>query len=277
MAKVELLPLPDTIKFAYPQKTKPISVTGTDCELNCAHCGGHFLQHMQPLADITGTGADASASWLVSGGCQADGAVPVAQHLHRLRELKDHKRFNMHVGLVSDAVIEELASVADCVSFDFVVDNATIGEVFGTGRTADDYVACYQALQRKVKVMPHVCIGIKGGEISGEYRALQLLRELGAETVTFIIFMPTRGTRYADRQPPDLAATARLLSYARLTFPDIPLHLGCMRPGGRYREEIDKWAVRVGFDVIVNPAPAAVKLAEKMGLVLTRGEECCVL
>ncbi len=277
MAKVERLPLPDTIRFAYPEYTKPVSVTGTTCELNCAHCGGHYLKHMKPLDTIANAGADTSASWLVSGGCQADGAVPVEKHIARLAELKQNRRFNMHVGLVSHAAIEQLATVADCVSFDFVADNATIREVFGNSRTTEDYVACYQALRRKVKVMPHICIGLKGGEISGEYHALELLQELGAEALTFIVFIPTRGTRFADRQPPNLVETARLLSHARLTFPDIPLHLGCMRPSGRYREELDKWAVRIGFDTIVNPVPAAVTLAERLGLTLTRGEECCVL
>lgn len=277
MAKVGRLPLPAMVKFVYPQQTRPVSVTGTKCELNCAHCGGHYLHHMKPLAEIASAGADNSASWLVSGGCGADGAVPVAEHIARLAELKQHRRFNMHVGLVNAAVIEQLATVADCVSFDFVADNTTIQEVFGNGRTVDDYVACYQALKQKVKVMPHICIGLQGGEINGEYRALELLQALGVEALTFIVFMPTRGTRFANRQPPDLLETARLLSYARLMFPNISLHLGCMRPGGRYREELDTWAVRIGFDVIVNPAPAAVRLAERMGLTLTQGEECCVL
>lgn len=276
MAKVDRLPLPDTIRFSYPGKTRPVSVTGTKCELNCAHCGGYYLKYMKPFADIAGTGADNYPSWLVSGGCQADGAVPLAEHIDRLAECKHGKRFNMHVGLVSADVIERLATVADCVSFDFVADNTTIQEVFGNHRTVADYVACYQALRQKVKVIPHICIGLKGGEINGEYQALKLLHELGAETLTFIVFMPTRGTRFADRQPPNILETARLLSHARLTFPHIPLHLGCMRPGGRYREELDIWAVRIGFDVIVNPAPVAVRLAEKLGLTLLRGEECCV-
>lgn len=277
MARVERLPLPDTICFAYPSNTKPVSVTGAECELNCAHCGGHYLRHMQPLNDIASASADNSASWLVSGGCQANGAVPVGDHLDKLAELKQTRRFNMHVGLVSESVIEQLAPLADCVSFDFVADDATIQEVFGNQRTSEDYVACYQALKKSVRVLPHICIGLKGGEISGEYRALELLRELGAEALTFIVFMPTRGTRYADRQPPALKETARLLSHARLLFADIPLSLGCMRPGGRYREELDKWAVRTGFDSLVNPAPAAVRLAEALGLTVIRKEECCAL
>ncbi|QDR82585.1 radical SAM protein [Sporomusa termitida] len=269
--------LPDrsSICFAYPHKTRPVSVTGPSCELNCAHCGGHYLQHMQPLA--AAVAADDSPSWLVSGGCRADGSVPVGEHLAQLAAVKSGRRYNMHVGLVGEAEIEQLAAVADCVSFDFVSDDPTIREVFGNGRQAADYIACYQSLRRRVRVMPHICAGLKGGQISGEYRALEILQALGAEALTFIIFMPTRGTRFGDRKPPDITEVARLLTHARLNFPAIPLHLGCMRPGGRYREEIDKWAVRIGFDTVVNPAPAAVALANKLGLTISRGEECCVL
>lgn len=230
---------------------------------------------MQPLAQAAVS--DFSPSWLVSGSCLPDGSVPVAEYLDELAAVKRGRRYNLHVGLVDEAEIDKLALIADCVSFDFVSDDATIRQVYGHGRTVEDYVRCYQALQRKVRVVPHICIGLKGGEISGEYQALELLQQLGAQAVTFIVFMPTRGTRFADRKPPGILAVAQLLTYARLNFPNIPLHLGCMRPGGRYREEIDKWAVRIGFNSIVNPAPAAVALAEKLGSTITRGEECCVL
>lgn len=275
MESLNRLPLPDAIRFAYPLKTKPVSVTGTKCELNCAHCGGHYLKHMTPLAEVTG--ADDSASWLVSGGCRLDGGVPLKGSINRLAELKQKRRFNMHVGLVTEEEINDLAMIADCVSFDFVGDDKTIKEVLGNGRTVEDYVECYKALARKVRVMPHICIGLAGGELRGEYKAMELLRELGVESLTFIIFMPTRGTRFADRKPPRIEESAQLLSDARLKFPNIHLHLGCMRPGGRYREEIDKWSVRIGINTVVNPAPAAVRLAERLGLTITRGEECCVL
>ncbi|QJW48690.1 radical SAM protein [bacterium BFN5] len=275
MESLERLPAYETIRFAYPKKTKPVTVTGAHCELNCAHCGGHYLKHMQPIDEMTA--ADSSPSWLVSGGCKADGAVPIGEHIARLAELKQGRRYNMHVGLVSDAEIDMLAGVADCVSFDFVVDHATIQNVFGSGRTVEDYIQCYQAMRHKVRVMPHICIGLNGGKIAGEYQALELLHELGVEALTFIIFMPTRGTRFAECKPPSLVEVAGLLASARMMFSDIPIHLGCMRPGGRYREDIDKWAVRIGLDSIVNPAPAAVAMAERLGLKITRGEECCVL
>ncbi len=60
-------------------------------------------------------------------------------------------------------------------------------------------------------------------------------------------------------------------------FRDKPLAMGCMRPGGLYRVELDCLAVRAGLNGIVNPAPAAVRLARQFGLEVLRGEECCVL
>jgi len=267
---------PPLICFAYPVKTKAISVTGTRCELNCAHCGGHYLKTMTPLTAVNDA-AQLGASCLISGGCTTAGRVPVSEHLTALSALKEGRRFNLHVGLVADEEIAGLAAVADQISFDFVGDDATIREVFGLDRTVEDYVRCYSALKARCRVMPHVCIGLHGGEIRGEYRALELLERLGCDGLTFIIFTPTRGTRFAGCLPPAPAEVVRLLVEARRRFPAVPLHLGCMRPGGRYRSEIDQWAVRAGVNTIVNPVPAAVRLAEELGLTIIRGEECCAL
>jgi uncharacterized radical SAM superfamily protein len=89
--------------------------------------------------------------------------------------------------------------------------------------------------------------------------------------------MPTPGTHYADRQPPGVADVAAILAEARLRWPDKPLYLGCMRPKGRYRTALDPLAVRAGVNKIVNPARAAVHLAQSLGLSVVRGRECCAL
>lgn len=274
--EVRTVHFPPLICFAYPHKTKTISVTGAECQLNCAHCGGHYLKHMTPLAAVEAD-TELGSSCLVSGGCTAAGKVPVSQHLSALSAIKGERRFNLHVGLVADEEIAGLAKIADQISFDFVGDDDTIREVFGLNSKVEDYVRCYTKLKEVNRVMPHICIGLHGGEIRGEYRALELLQQLGVEGLTFIIFTPTRGTRFAQCQPPAIAEVVKLMAEARRHFPAVPIHLGCMRPGGRYRSEIDQWAVRAGVNTIVNPVPDAVRLAEKLGLTVVRGEECCAL
>ncbi|MCX7781694.1 MAG: radical SAM protein [Negativicutes bacterium] len=265
------------IEFIYPVKTQAISITGSECNLDCAHCGGNYLKHMKPLSVLTeGSGAGTN-SFLISGGCTVEGKVPVAGQFDTLRKFKQGRRYNLHVGLVDEAEIGMIAAIADKVSFDFVGDNDTISAVFGLNRTVENYAACYQKLRERCRVVPHICIGLFGGEIRGEYRAMEMLQQLGTDQLTFIIFTPTRGTRYADRQPPSLPLVAELLTEARRMFPLTPVNLGCMRPGGRYRSEIDQLAVRLGLNAIVNPAPVAVRLAEELGLTIRRREECCSL
>ncbi len=267
-----------SITFAYPVQTQAISVTGTDCNLNCAHCGGHYLKSMKPLADVKTERDIRGKSCLISGGCTADGKVPIIDHADKLAAVKNGRRLNFHVGLIDAVEIERIASIADAVSFDFIGDDTTIHEVLGLSKTVEDYVACYRQLRQHCRrVMPHICIGLHGGTIKGEYKAMELLKTEGADGLTFIIFTPTRGTRFFECKPPDLASVIEVLTYARQAFDRIPIHLGCMRPGGRYRNDIDTWAVRLGVNTIVNPTPDAVRLAQNLGLKILRTEECCVL
>lgn len=270
---------PPVIGFDYPQYTLPVSLTGTACALNCAHCGRHYLRHMLPIEAIGNAQSEFhnSPSLLISGGCDAQGRVPVTAHLEAIKSLRAGRRLLWHVGLIEEQDLAAIRPYVDAVSFDFVGDNETIRHVYGLARTVEDYVACYRRLRATVPVVPHITIGLHGGELRGERRALALLRDLGAIALVFLVFIPTPGTRLAGCQPPPVDQVAGLLAEARCLFPDIPLILGCMRPKGAYRAQLDPLAVHAGMNRIVNPAPAAVALAAALGLLASRGQECCVL
>lgn len=263
------------IYCAYPRKTRAVSVTGVECGLNCSHCGGHYLKGMMPLEAALTQNLDA-ASFLISGGCDRSGKVPVAQHIEEIRQLKQKKRLNLHVGLVAPEDIAAIQEVADKVSFDFIGDNETIEEVLGLQQTVEDYAACYRNLRKECSVIPHICIGLRGGQISGEYQAMRILKALGVEKLTFIVFTPTPGTRFAAKKPPDISEVLKVLVKAREEFPKAELSLGCMRPGGSYRAKLDPLAIRAGINSIVNPVPEAVRVAQQLGLSVVKREECCV-
>jgi uncharacterized radical SAM superfamily protein len=265
---------PDEITWSYPLDTAVLSLTGEQCALDCAHCGGHYLGGMKPIWEAE---PDGSTSCLISGGCDPTGRMPVTAHLERVRIWRPGRKMNWHVGFVSEAEMLTIAPLVDVVSFDFVGDDATIREVYGTPRTVTDYVETYRLLRRYARTLPHVTLGLRGGELGHELPALDLLQELGADGLVLLVFIPTPGTRYADRQPPDVADVADLLAEARLRFPAIPLYLGCMRPRGRYRDELDPLAVRAGLNVIVSPSLPAQRLATELGLTVHTLRECCVL
>ncbi|MGE5592338.1 MAG: radical SAM protein [Betaproteobacteria bacterium] len=268
----------DAIEWVNPVRTAVLSVTGTACALGCAHCGGHYLRHMLPIArwrDVTSD--EGVRSCLVSGGCDSRGRVPVAAHMDTLRELAARFRLNLHLGLADEADVARLAALRPVVSFDLVADDATVREVYGLDRPAADFVSTYSLLRRYVRVVPHICIGLRGGEPSGEIEALNVLARLGAEGIIFIVFVPTPGTRYASRKPPAPEEAAEVIARARLMFPKIPIYLGCMRPRGGYRDALDTLAVRAGVNRIVAPSPRAREEAESLGLSAKWREECCAL
>lgn len=270
---------PPSIYFAYPNNTTPITLTGKSCDLDCAHCGGHYLEHMVSMEDAEETlKKKGSHSCLISGGCDHKGTVPLSEQIDFLEKLKkDNYRLNSHIGLASQEEIEGISKHVDVVSFDFVSDEETIREVYNLPHTAEDYINCYKALKEKTTVFPHICIGLKGGEIKGEYKTLEILEELGADALVFIVFIPTKGTAYANRQAPDLEEVGKVLATARIKFPHIPIFLGCMRPKGSYRGQLDLLAVKCGVNKIVIPAPSAVNYVEQLGWEIIRGQECCAL
>lgn len=265
---------PPVIGFDYPLRTLVVSLTGTRCELDCAHCGGHYLESMVPVWSADPQGA---TSCLISGGCDGRGRVPVTEHLDVVTRMRPGRIMNWHVGLIGEAEAELIAPHVDVISFDFVGDDDTIREVYGLDVAVQDYIDAYELLRRHATIVPHITVGLKGGSIAGEYKALDILENLGLGAITFIVFIPTPGTRYEDREPPRLEEVVDLLVEARLRFPTIPIHLGCMRPHGEYRDQLDPLAVKAGVNVIVSPARTAVALAQEARLRVDRREECCAV
>ena len=222
---------PDTVEFVYPRLTLAVRTTGTDCPLQCAHCGGHYLKGMAPLQRALSRQKGRYKSFLLSGACDRRGRVPHRERWAEVAALAEMGELNIHCGLVTEKEAAALGQVAQTISFDFIADAATIKEVYGLRASPADYLRTYRLLRRHCRVVPHLCLGLAGGEIKGEYRALERLREEGAEAISFIVFRPTPGTALAHCSPPPLDAVARLLAMARVIFPRTPLYLGCLRPG----------------------------------------------
>ena len=264
---------PPEIAFVYPLDTALISLTGDQCALQCAHCGGHYLRHMQPVWEAR---VDGATSALISGGCDATGCVPVASYLERIRTIRPGRRLNWHVGLIDEPTMQQIAPYVDVISFDVVGDCETIRAVYGYDKGPADYAATYRTLRRYAHVVPHITIGLHGGQLGHERPAMDLLAENGLDTLVFIVFIPTPGTPYAGCPPPQTQEVALLLAEARQRFPSIPIHLGCMRPRTSYRALLDPLAVRAGVNVIVSPSREARSMATSLGLQAIETRECCV-
>ena len=261
--------------FTRPTHTIPISVTGATCALNCAHCGGVYLQHMR-TPDALETGG--AKSVLISGGCDSAGRVPVTEHLAAIQRLREAGlRLNWHVGFISEVEADAIKPLVDVISLDVVGAESTARRVYGIDHSLDDYMGTLDMLLSRCAVVPHVTLGLDAGEIVGEYAALEALAQRKIEKLVLIVLIPTRGTRFANVTPPSLEEIGDLFTRARELLPATRIYLGCMRPHGVYRQQLDELALTCGLDGITNPTQAAERLAERMGLPITWGDECCAL
>jgi uncharacterized radical SAM superfamily protein len=269
------------ITFAYPVDTALVSVTGDRCALDCAHCGGHYLRHMQPLGEAQVEGA---SSVLISGGCDPQGRVPVLDALEQMAALRGKeppvRKLNWHVGLIDEptaaAIAAALVPGVDVISFDVVGDRRTIQECYGLDATPALYETTYRVLRRYARVVPHITVGLRGGKLGHERPAMDMLARSGLDALVLIVFIPTPNTRYADCAPPAVKEVAGLLAEARQRFPDVLLQLGCMRPRRAYRARLDPLAVRAGVNVLVSPSREGRAEAQRLGLQAVQTRECCV-
>ena len=267
------------IEFSYPNETLAISTTNDNCNLSCAHCNGNYLKNMTPIDDYdTKIESKNISSILLSGGCSFEGDVPINRHLDTIKQLKEKGyKLNAHLGLMSKETIETVCEYIDIVSFDLVFDKDTIKEVYKIDKTKDDYIRVYESIKENTEVAPHICIGLKGGEIKGEYEIINYLSENPPKKVTFIVLIPTKNTEYENVSPPDLDKVADVLCEARINLPNTEINLGCMRPRGQYRKELDELALMCGVNKIVLPSRSAKNKAIEMNMDALETKECCVL
>ncbi len=272
--------------FVFPENTESISVTGDECALDCAHCGGHYLRQMTPLDDVVARMEDPDSqlpsSLLISGGCDGGGRVPLPP-ASLLRHMAEHFRLNLHVGLADDGQMAAAARFADAVSFDMVGSDRTIRRVMGLRHGFSDYLHSFRRMQRQlprgVEVVPHIVAGLDGGEMCGEYGMVDALANDPPGALVLLVLRPTPGTRFASAMPPPLAEVADLMRHMRRRLPKTQLHLGCMRPSGMYRPALDLVAAACDFDVLVQPTQRVRRLL--VDIVGPGGihwaDECCAL
>lgn len=272
---------PPVFETVYPSGTVPVSVTGHTCSLQCPHCGGKYLHHMEPVEALDSVLVRNDVkSILLSGGCNENGRVPLAGHVDyvkdRISESGKSVRVNAHPGVATREDAELIADFASVISYDFVLDDRTIKECFGFNLSGEDYVDTLRNLRKgSAKVVPHILVGLYKGSIRGEYEAIEFLSKEGVREIIFIVFIPTPKTRWANLLPPDMDSVLRLLAWTRINNPEMKITLGCMRPHGAYRQELDLRALELGVDGIVHPHRGAVRGATERGLEILRKEECC--
>jgi uncharacterized radical SAM superfamily protein len=252
-----------------------ISITGNSCALNCRHCGGKVLETMHPALSPTelftlgvNLKENGAKGVLVSGGCLPDGSVPLDGFVEVLGRLKRELGLTVfvHTGMIGaeSAFLLKKAGV-DAALIDVIGSEETLQRTFNLKIGVKDYVNSLRALtQAELNVVPHVILGLNGGRLGGEFKALQIIAENAKPSAVVVIaFMPIHGTEMVQTTPPQPIDIAKVAASARLMFPQTPLVLGCMRPKGKLRSETDVSVLKAGVDGVAFPSEEAIEYAKK--------------
>ena len=267
-----------------------ISVTGTDCELHCEHCDKKYLQNMvqgetvenfeNALYDRQKKGAIGA---LISGGCTSDGKVPVLKYIKSIEKFKANNPFylNAHVGLVDYSEAIQLKYIGiDTVSYDMVLDQTVIDDVFHSDVEVEDYIVSFVNLREAgLRVVPHLLIGARFGKIAREVDVLKILAQKPPELMVFIAMIPPKPNIPASEQFNHLKAEdiGKFIFIATALMQGVELSLGCMRPRGKISFDLERWAIMAGVSRMEIPSQKTLRWLKEQEYELKFFGACCAI
>ncbi len=270
--------------FFFKEPFTPISLTGTRCALECKHCNSYYLRHMLDGSDgklysqACHLAREGAQGILLSGGSAADGSVPTYEQSDVIQKIKrDTKlKISAHTGIVNSSQSQALSEYLDMALVDVLGDDETIHDILGINASAADYENTLRHLSSAgIPLAPHIIIGLHNGKLKGEFRALEMVKKFNPEVVVIVVFIPTKGTAFGGTAPPKVEDVVKVITKAREMF-DVPLSLSCVRPGGRYRSELDKYAIMSGINRIAVPSKNAYTTGRELGLnIIEIPKMCC--
>ena len=275
-------------KPANPRRFLPVSVTGSACALSCDHCQAKVLEGMisvkagEDLYDLAARlRAQGSEGLLVSGGSTRTGGVPMLGHLRHVPRIKAELGMKViaHSGVVSPALAAGLAEAGvDGVMLDIIGADETIHDVYHLDLTTADFERSLALLaDRGLRIIPHIVCGLHYGRFLGEHRALEMIARYPVSTLIVVVLVPLVGTPMAHLPPPPVSDVVAFFADARAAMPTTKVNLGCARPLGAMKRELDEAAVDHGLNGIAYPADGAIAYARSKGLEPKLYEYCCSL
>ncbi|MEW5942390.1 MAG: radical SAM protein [Pseudomonadota bacterium] len=270
-------------KSAWPA----VSITGGECSLKCDHCKAKILEPMLPaktpeaLWRVVNEQIEAGAQgMLLTGGSNHRNEVEYDVFYPTIRRIKDTFpgfRIALHTALVDMDGARRMEDCGiDAAMMDVIGAQDTITQVYHLKRSVDDFERTLEYLvSTSLKVVPHIVLGLHYGTLLGEWNALEIIRRHRPSAVVLVVVMPFYAPKNRPFATPASAEVGQFFMDAREALPDTPLLLGCARPAGRAKTEIDSYAVLAGLNGIAHPADGMVELAARLGRDVRVTPACC--
>jgi len=261
-----------------PGKAFPsVSVTGTGCDLMCEHCKGRHLKGMVAVRDaedlvrtVDGIVSAGGTGMLVSGGCDADGSVPVMKVIDAIRYAKSKGlKVNVHTGFVGRDDAERLVKAGtDSFSVDVHQDAAVIKNILHLNIPQSAYSDMLANIISAGGVpAAHLTVGFGTEDL---VMSAELVKRTGLKDVILLALVPTEGTVTEDSL---ISEDAVIDAVKILTEMGLNVTLGCMRP--RAHRNLEIRCIDAGVRKIANPSRGTVSWARSKGMTVIEKRMCC--
>ncbi|BAU49542.1 radical SAM protein [Sulfurifustis variabilis] len=269
------------------QSWPAVSITGGECKLKCDHCKAKVLEPMiaartpaalwQVVESMIGQGAK---GMLLTGGSNHRDEVEYDPFYPTVRRIKDSYpdfRIAAHTALVDADKARRMEDAGiDVAMMDVIGAQETVTHVYHLKRPVADFERALEALvATRMKVVPHIVIGLHYGRLLGEWGALDIVARHRPDALVLVVVMPFYAPARRPFATPDPHEVGRFLLDARTRLPDLPLLLGCARPPGQVKVLIDAYAVMAGVTGMAHPSEGIVELAARMGRSVRVTPACC--
>jgi uncharacterized radical SAM superfamily protein len=264
-----------------------VSLTGSQCAVNCEHCKGIILQSMLPALtpeDLWELGKQAKASgakgFLVSGGSRPDYTVPFEPFCEVISRLTGELGLSIavHTSRTSPQTARRLAEAGVKIAMvDLVGDERTAKEILHLPSASLLWEALDNLIAAGLKVNPHIIMGLYWGSFKGEYAALEQAAQRKLHALVLVGLRALHNTPMAKVKPPPLVEFVEFMQEARRKFATTPVILGCARPAGPIEYELEQAAVACGLNGVAFPSESTIEYARRLGLEPHAVESCCAV
>lgn len=273
----------DCGKSAWPA----VSITGSDCKLQCDHCKSKILEPMIPAKSpeelwrvVNEIVEEGGQGMLLTGGSNHRNEVEYNDYYSTIRRIKDNFpefKIALHTALVDDDIAKSMEqSGIDAAMMDVIGAQETITQVYHLKRTVDDFEQTLESLvNTNMKVVPHIVIGLHYGKLLGEWHALEMLQRHLPSAVVLVVVMPFYAPEKRPFVTPDSHEVGQFFMDAREALPETPLLLGCARPPGMTKVQIDSYGVMAGLNGMAHPSDGMVELAARLDRQVRVTPACC--
>lgn len=254
----------------YNPKPNFMSISISDCKLNCKHCMGKYLKQMLRInsteqlikfcKNFNGNGI------LISGGFDKYGKlINMEKILPVIKKFREKLFIAIHPGFLNESEIKNVSEACDIAFIDIPSENA-IKDVFGIDASFEDYIKNMEILiDSGIRVSPHITVGLNHGKIE-EWDIIDEIKKYKFEKLVINLVVPTAKTEF-EKISLKKEEIFDFIFYAKRKIDNIVI--GCMRP-----RNYDVDFIKAGIS-IANPSKKAIKHLEENGIKAEYKNYCC--